>query len=81
MGLNINKNIIAQMTVPGLLLIFLGLMVLSVLMPTIATTSTNMSVDLIAKSYDEEAILVKLIPLFIIVVFLSAIALYGAPQT
>ena len=81
MGLNINKNIIAQMTVPGLLLIFLGLMVLSVLMPTIATTSTNMSEDLISKSYDEEAILVKLIPLFIIVVFLSAIALYGAPQT
>jgi len=75
-----DKSISGQMTVPGLLLIFLGLMVLSSLMPTIADTATTLNTTLYLDGYVEEGVLIKLVPLFIIVVFLSAIALYGSPR-
>lgn len=78
--MKLSKNTAAQMTVVGLLMIFLTLMVLSSLMDTVTDSSTNISDNLTAKGYTEEGILTKLIPLFIIVVFLATIALYGAPQ-
>ena len=70
-----------QMTVVGLLMIFLAVMVLSSLMSTITGETTNVSIALDAASFDTEATLYNLIPMFIIVVLLSSIALYGGPQT
>lgn len=70
----------AQLTVVGLLLIFLTIMVLSVLMPTVITAVGDMAGNLTAAGYTTEAVMIKLTPLFIIIVLLSTIALYGAPQ-
>lgn len=75
-----SQNTRGQMTVVGILLVFLGLMVLSSLMDTIADSSTNMSTNLTNKGYTEEGVLAKLIPMFVIVVFLATIAMYGGPQ-
>ena len=75
------RNNKAQLTVVGLLMVFLGLMVLSSLMDTIVDTSINTSTNLTADGLTNEALLYRLIPLFIIVVFLATIALYGSPQT
>jgi len=74
-----NKS--GQITVVGLLMIFLAVMVLSSLMPTITGETTNVSIALDAASFDTEATLYNLIPMFIIVVLLSSIAVYGGPQT
>ena len=71
----------AQMTVVGLLMIFLAVMVLSSLMGTITGETTNVSTNLSADGFTTEATLYNLIPMFIIVVLLSSIALYGGPQT
>ncbi len=71
---------IAQMTVPGLLMVFLLLTVLANFTPQIADYSTNMSDNLTSRGYVEEGALAKLIPMFIWVVVLSSIALYAAPQ-
>jgi uncharacterized BrkB/YihY/UPF0761 family membrane protein len=76
----LKKNHNAQMTVVGLLLIFLTIMVLSVLMPSIITAVGTMAGNLTTGGYISEAIMVKFVPLFIIVTLLSTIALYGAPQ-
>ena len=70
----------AQMTVPGLLMVFLLLAVLSSFTNQISDYSTNMSDNLTARGYSEVGVLAKLIPMFIWVVVLSTIALYGAPQ-
>lgn len=82
--MNRNKNIVrntsAQLTVVGLMLIFLTLMVLGNLMPTIIDTTNTMATNLTTGGYTSEAVIVQLIPLFLIVVFLSTIALYGSPQ-
>ena len=77
----LQRNTIAQLTVVGLLLVFLGLIVLSSLMDTITDKTTNVSNNLTAAGYDEEGLLFKMIPMFLIVTFLATIALYGAPQT
>jgi len=71
----------AQMTVVGLLMIFLAVMVLSSLMSTITGETTNVSIALDAAGYHTEATLYNLIGMFIIVVLLSSIALYGGSQT
>ena len=70
-----------QMTVVGLLMIFLAVMVLSSLMGTITGETTNVSTNLSADGFTTEGTLYNLIPMFIIVVMLSSIALYGGPQT
>jgi len=69
-----------QLTVVGLLMIFLTIMVLSILMPTILDATEVMSGNLTTAELPAESAIVKLIPLFIIVTLLSTIALYGAPQ-
>lgn len=56
-------------------------MVLSSLMDTIADTSTNMSNNLTSRGYVEEGVLARLVPLFVLVVYLATVALYGSPQT
>lgn len=76
----INNNS-GQMTVVGLLMIFLAVMVLSSLMPTITGEVTNVSSNLTSDGFTTEGTLYNLIPMFIIVVMLSSIALYGGPQT
>ena len=79
--MNIITNRKAQMTVVGLLLIFLAVMVASTLMPTITSTVTTTVANLTASGYTTEGTLYNFIPMFIIVVMLSSIALYGGPQT
>ena len=74
-------NAIGQMTVVGLLLIFLAVMVLSALMGTITDEVTNVTTSLNTDGFTTEGTLFNLIPMFIIVVMLSSIALYGGPQT
>ena len=69
-----------QLTVVGLLMIFLTIMVLSILMPVILDATDDMSGNLTVAGLPAESSIVKLIPLFIIVTLLSTIALYGAPQ-
>ena len=78
--INQNRPINGQLTVPGLLMIFLTLMVFKILTPTILTAVTAIEGNLTTALYFEEAALVKLIPLFLLVVLLSSIALYAAPQ-
>lgn len=75
-----SRRTLAQMTVIGLLMVFLGIMVLSSLMDTITTNVDTMTDNLTAAGYTEEAVLTHLIPLFIIIVFLATIAMYGAAQ-
>ena len=70
-----------QMTVVGLLMIFLAVMVLSSLMETITDEVTSVTTNLTADGFTTEGIMYNLIPMFIIVVMLSSIALYGGPQT
>ncbi len=81
MKTNMIKNIAGQMTVVGLLMIFLAVMVLSNLMPTMTDEVTIVKNNLTTAGYPTEATLYNLIPMFIIVVMLSSIALYGGPQT
>ena len=78
--INQNRPIKGQLTVPGLLMIFLTLMVFKILTPTILTAVTAIEGNLTVGGYVEEANLVALIPLFLLVVLLSSIALYAAPQ-
>lgn len=73
-------DIKGQLTVVGLLMIFLTIMVLSILMPTVLDATDTMSANLTTAGLTSESAIVKLIPLFIIVTLLSTIALYGAPQ-
>ena len=75
-----SMDTVGQLTVVGLLMIFLTIMVLSILMPTVLDATEDMSGNLTNASLPAEATIVKLIPLFIIVTLLSTIALYGAPQ-
>ncbi len=75
------NNNSGQMTVVGLLMIFLAVMVLSSLMPTITGEVTNVSTNLTGDGFTTEGTLYNMIPMFIIVVMLSSIALYGGPQT
>ena len=70
----------AQMTIVGLLMIFLGFMVLSIIMDTITTNTTNVAANLTADGYPDEALLYRLIPLFLIGTFIATIAIYGSPQ-
>ena len=81
MKLEIMTNRKGQMTVVGLLLIFLAVMVASTLMPTITDTVTATVANLTADGFATEGTLYNFIPMFIIVVMLSSIALYGGPQT
>lgn len=73
-------DIKGQLTVVGLLMIFLTIMVMSILMPTILDATDEMSGNLTAAGLPAESTIVKLVPLFLITVLLSTIALYGAPQ-
>ena len=73
-------DIKGQLPVVGLLMIFLTIMVLSILMPTVLDATDTMSTNLTTAGLTSESVIVKLIPLFIIVTLLSTIALYGAPQ-
>lgn len=81
MNTNILKNTVAQMTVVGLLMIFLAVMVLASLMTTMTDVVTNTTNNLTAAGFTTEGTLFNLIPMFIIVVMLSSIALYGGPHT
>ncbi len=74
------KDIKAQLTIPGLLLMFLTLLVMAHLMPTIISTCLNMSANLTTNGFATEALLAKLPPLFLIVAFLATIAMYAGPQ-
>ena len=78
--MNFLHNKKAQITVVGLLMIFLGIVVLSIMMPSILLQVSYMATNLTAYNYASEALLVKLIPLFILVTFLSSIAIYGTTQ-
>ncbi len=78
---SMNNNNLGQMTVVGLLMIFLAVMVLSSLMGTITDEVTNVSANLTSDGFETEGTLYKMIPMFMIVVMLSSIALYGGPQT
>lgn len=69
-----------QLTVIGILMIFLSIMVLSALSDTITSTTHNMSDNLTAAGYAEEGMLINLAWLFIIVTLLATIATYGTPQ-
>lgn len=70
----------AQMTIVGLLMIFLGFMVLSIIMPTIISNTNTVGANLTAGGYPNESLLYKLIPLFLIGTFIATIAIYGSPQ-
>lgn len=75
-----SMDAVGQLTVVGLLMIFLTIMVLSILMPTVLDATDSMAGNLTTAGLPAESTIVKLIPLFIIVTLLSTIALYGAPQ-
>lgn len=75
-----SMDAVGQLTVVGLLMIFLTIMVLSILMPTVLDATDGMAGNLTDSGLPAESTIVKLIPLFIIVTLLSTIALYGAPQ-
>lgn len=81
MKLKSMNNNSGQVTVVGLLMIFLAVMVLSSLMDTITGEVTNVSTNLTSDGFTTEGTLYNMIPMFIIVVMLSSIALYGGPQT
>jgi len=70
----------AQLTVVGLMMVFLTVMVMASLMPTMIDKSQDMGDNLTTEGLDTEATLVELIPMFLIVVFLATLALYGSPQ-
>jgi hypothetical protein len=69
-----------QLTVVGLLLMFLTLIVMAHLMPTIISTSDNLSESFNNSGYTTEALLARLPGLFLIVAFLATIAMYAGPQ-
>lgn len=69
-----------QLTIVGLLMIFLILVVLSILMNDILDTVSSMAANLTAANYPEVALLIQLVPLFIVAVLLATIALYGSPR-
>ncbi len=75
-----SMDAVGQLTVVGLLMIFLTIMVLSILMPTVLDATDGMAGNLTDAGLPAESAIVKLIPLFILVTLLSTIALYGAPQ-
>jgi len=81
MKLKSKNNNLGQVTVVGLLMIFLAVMVLSSLMSTITGETTNVSAALSSSGFDTESTLYNLIPMFIIIVLLTSIAVYGGPQT
>ena len=78
--MNILHNKKAQLTVVGLLMIFLGILVLSIMMPNILLHVGYMATNLTTYGYTSEALLVKLIPLFVLVTLLASIAVYGTTQ-
>jgi len=69
-----------QLTVVGLLMIFLTILVLAVLTPAILESVGTISQNLTDDGKPVEAVIVNLVPLFILVTLLSTIALYGSPQ-
>ncbi len=75
------QDIDAQLTVMGVMMLFLTILVLAALMPTIVTYCVQMADNFTAAGFPLEALLTKMIPLFMIVSFLSTIALYAAPMT
>lgn len=77
---NLKQCNVAQLTVPGLMMVFLGVMILSSLMPTIVDQTIATASDLTNHSLPTESTLFSLVPLFIIVTFLATVALYGSPQ-
>lgn len=74
------KNKVAQLTVVGLLMIFLTIMVLAALMPIINEVVDDIGDDFDNNSQTYESILTRFIPMFIIIVLLATIALYAGPQ-
>lgn len=74
------KSTTGQLTVVGLLLMFLTLIVMSHLMPTIIERSDNLSDSFNASGYTTEALLARLVGLFLMVAFLATIAMYAGPQ-
>ena len=78
--MNFLHNKVGQITVVGLLMIFLGIVVLSIMMPSILLQVSYMATNLTTYGYTSEALLVKLIPLFILVALLSSIAIYATTQ-
>ena len=79
-GLPNLSNRKGQMTIVGLLMIFLGFMVLSIIMDTVISQTNNVSANLTAGGFSDEALLYELIPLFLIGTFIATIAIYGSPQ-
>ena len=78
--MNFKINNSGQLTVIGLLLMFLTLLVMAALMPTMLASIATLAANLTTNGYYTEAVLVKFIPLFFLVVFLATIAMYGGPQ-
>ncbi len=74
-------DITAQLTVVGLMMLFLTLITMAALMPMIIEYSINMSNNLTVAGLVIEGVLARLISLFFIVAFLATIALYAAPMT
>ena len=70
----------AQLTVIGLLMIFLTILTASILMPTLLVSVGWISANLTAGGFVAEAIMSNLLPLFILVTLLATISMYGAPQ-
>ncbi len=73
------KDTRAQLTVIGLLLLYLTLLVLSALMPNIISTVGNVAANLTAGGYTSEAAIIRLFPMFLIIVLLATVAMYGTP--
>ena len=74
-------NITGQLTVLGVLMLFLTIIVLSTIMPMVIDSCMNMSEKLNASGLTNESLLAKMIPMFIVIAFLATIALYAAPMT
>lgn len=74
------KNNSGQLTIVGLLLMFLVIVVLASLMPTILVYVTTMAANLTSSGFVTSATMVNFIPLFLVVVLLATIAMYGGPQ-
>ncbi len=78
---SILTDITGQLTVLGVLMLFLTIIVLSTIMPMVIDSSMNMSEKLNASGLTNESLLAKMIPMFIVIAFLATIALYAAPMT
>lgn len=74
------NNESGQLTIVGLLLMFLVIVVLASLMPTILTHVSTMAGNLTVAGHPTAATMTNFIPLFFVVVVLATIAMYGGPQ-